>query len=160
MLGVKAGKRFAEVIIDIITETAMSYPMILLEEEVFFTYDVIKNGEERVLCPQEIFRRNLQSNEIQRASFAEVFKEEELALCLSQGMKPSLLRGLEAIEAEEELLDCYEQIWQSYYITEEDELLVCQRRWKELFESLIPRSALYQLYLLVGKEMFEKELMR
>lgn len=157
MLGAEAGRRFADVLVDVVTETAMSYPLILHGKEVFFTYDILGDGEKRNICPREIFSRNLQNDEIMRIDFEKKFTQEEIDDCLKKGMCFSKLRGLEAMKAEEELLDCYEQIWQNYYEAENPDDLFLQQRWKELFMDLIPDSSLRRLYLLIGKEMLEKE---
>ena len=158
MLSFEANERFSSVYLSIETEVAVSYPMILPQKEVFFTYECKKTEEGRWIYPLELFCRNLQSNEISRAACAECFSEEELQACLSETLGTTSLKGEEAFLVEQELLDCYEQIWQDYYRTEDEEQLLLQKKWRELFELLVAHGALKRLYLLVGKEMFGKEI--
>lgn len=128
-----------------------SLPVCSNEQEILFFYiaDETEEGEGYLSSVEKIYVLNRQSGEISERD-PEAVTETAVAAGTEIGQA---LEGDEALDAEDEYLDAYEQFIAAADASEADDLL---QRMKECFEQLVPPSALRRAYLAVCPEFFEK----
>lgn len=127
---------------EIITEYAVSLPIILPEEERVFTYEWVEQDGNKVILIHDLYSLNLSNNTVNKNPI------EEKGLCsnrVADGVK-----GLAAIEIEEKYMALYERIRRDFYKSTLSE----RNQLKEYFNQLITDEALIEMYKRFGKERF------
>lgn len=127
---------------EIITEYAVSLPIILPDEERVFTYEWVEQEGYKVILIHDLYSLNLINNIVNKSSIEEKgFRSNRIA----DGAK-----GLVAIEIEEKYMAFYEKIRRDFYKSTLSE----RNQLKEYFNQLITDEALIEMYKRFGKEMF------
>lgn len=127
---------------EIITEYAVSLPIILPDKERVFTYEWVGQEGNKVILIHDLYSLNLSNNTVNKSPIEEKGLRSNR---IADGVK-----GLAAIEIEEKYMALYEKIRKDFYkstLSEKNQL-------KEYFNQLITDEALIEMYKRFGKEMF------
>ena len=127
---------------ELITEYAVSLPIILPNEELIFTYEWVENEGNKVILIHDLYSLDLNSNTVNKKSLEEKGARSNR---IANGVK-----GLAAIEMEEKYMSLYEKNRDTFYATVSPE----KNQLKEYFDQLITDEALIEVYKRFGKEMF------
>lgn len=127
---------------ELITEYAVSLPIILPKEERIFTYEWIENDGNKVMLVHDLYSLDLNSNTVGKKSLEEKGARSNR---IASGVK-----GLAAIEIEEKYMSLYEKVRDVFYGAMSSERV----QLKDYFEQLITDEALIEVYKRFGKEMF------
>lgn len=127
---------------EIITEYAVSLPIILPDKERVFTYEWVEQEDNKVILIHDLYSLNLSNNTVNKSSIEEKGLRSNR---IADGVK-----GLAAIEIEEKYMALYEKIRKDFYKSTLSE----RNQLKEYFNQLITDEALIEMYKRFGKEMF------
>lgn len=127
---------------EIITEYAVSLPIILPDKERVFTYEWVEQEGNKVILIHDLYSLNLSNNTVNKSPIEEKGLRSNR---IADGVK-----GLAAIEIEEKYMALYEKIRKDFYKSTLSE----RNQLKEYFNQLITDEALIEMYKRFGKEMF------
>ena len=127
---------------ELITEYAVSLPIILPDQERIFSYGWIKEGEKKRILIHDLYILDRKNAEVRKEKIEETGAESRR---IAEGLK-----GIAAYELEEKYMELYEEIRENYYSALPEK----RAQLKGYFEKLITDEALIEIYKKYGKEMF------
>lgn len=127
---------------ELITEHAISLPIILPNEERIFTFTWIKEGNSKEIVIHDLYVLDLEKKTVSKTT---IEKKGLPSNRIAEGVK-----GTDAYEILEKYMVLYEKIRNNYY----KESSLEKKQLKQYFDQLITDEALIETYKKYGKEMF------